>query len=194
MCRFSANVWRGPRRRCRKNRRSPRPRPGRGAPGLVPERGGADCRRRTGDHGSHRSGGQSGRGEGESESGRRSRRGHRERATCRPGTCGGMWLRAREWSALGLAPYKLSGARQLPQIFVAPVRRALGALAVALEPFGYLRVAGQPDQYPWREGTQSSYSSSPNPGATPYYHGHSRRCPRSFIRASLSTTCSSTKR
>jgi molybdopterin converting factor small subunit len=80
----------------------------------------------------------------------------------------------------GSPPYKLSGTRQLPQIFVAPVRRALGALAVALEPFGYLRVVGQPDQYLWREGTQSSYSSSPNPGATPYYHGQLPTLPEEF--------------
>ncbi|MGH7515615.1 MAG: hypothetical protein ACREOQ_22150 [Gemmatimonadales bacterium] len=80
----------------------------------------------------------------------------------------------------GSPPYKVSGTGQLPQIFVAPVRRALGALAVALEPFGYLRVAGQPDQYSWREGTQSSYSSSPNPGATPYYHGPLPTLPEEF--------------
>lgn len=80
----------------------------------------------------------------------------------------------------GSPPYKLSRTRQLPQIFVAPVRRALGALAVALEPFGYLRVAGQPDHYLWREGTQSSYSSSPNPGATPYYHGPLPKLPEKF--------------
>jgi hypothetical protein len=80
----------------------------------------------------------------------------------------------------GSPPYKVSGTRQLPQIFVAPVRRALGALAVALEPFGYLRVAGQADQYLWREGTQSSYSSSPNPGATPYYHGPLPALPEEF--------------
>lgn len=80
----------------------------------------------------------------------------------------------------GSPPYKLSRGQQVPQIFVAPVRRALGALAVALEPFGYLRVAGQPDQYLWREGTQSSYSSSPNPGATPYYHGLLPTLPEEF--------------
>jgi hypothetical protein len=80
----------------------------------------------------------------------------------------------------GSPPYKLSGSHQLPQIFVAPVRRALGALAVVLEPFGYLRVAGQPDQYVWREGTQSSYSSSPNPGATHYYHGPLPTLPEEF--------------
>jgi hypothetical protein len=80
----------------------------------------------------------------------------------------------------GSPPYKLSRGQQLPQIFVAPVRRVLGTLAVALEPFGYLRVAGQPDQYLWREGTQSSYSSSPNPGATPYYHGPLPALPEEF--------------
>ena len=80
----------------------------------------------------------------------------------------------------GSPPYKLSGGRQVPQIFVAPVRRALGALAAALEPFGYLRVVGQPDQYLWREGTQASYSSSPNPGATHYYHGLLPTLPEEF--------------
>jgi hypothetical protein len=80
----------------------------------------------------------------------------------------------------GSPPYKLSRGQQLPQIFVAPVRRALGALAAVLEPFGYLRVAVQPDQYLWREGTQSSYSSSPNPGATPYYHGQLPALPEEF--------------
>jgi hypothetical protein len=80
----------------------------------------------------------------------------------------------------GFPPYKLSGGRQVPLIFDAPVRRALGALAGALEPFGYLRVEGQPDQYLWREGTQPSYSSSPNPGATPYYHGPLPALPDEF--------------
>ena len=80
----------------------------------------------------------------------------------------------------GSPPYKLSGSGQVPLIFVAPVRRALGALAAVLEPFGYLRVVGQPDQYLWREGTQSSYSSSPNPGATPYYHGPLPVLPEEF--------------
>ena len=61
------------------------------------------------------------------------------------------------------------------------MRRALGALAVALEPFGYLRVAGQPDQYAWREGTQSSYSSSPDPGATHYYHDSLPPLPEEFV-------------
>jgi len=80
----------------------------------------------------------------------------------------------------GSPPYKVSRGQQVPQIFVAPVRRALGALAAALEPVGYLREAGQPDEYVWREGTQSSYSSSPNPGATPYYHGPLPALPEEF--------------
>jgi hypothetical protein len=80
----------------------------------------------------------------------------------------------------GSPPYKVSRGQQVPRIFLAPVRRALGALAAALEPVGYLRVAGQPDEYAWREGTPSSYSSSPNPGATPYYHGPLPALPEEF--------------
>ena len=96
---------------------------------------------------------------------------------------GHLWWHVAEGQGMertGSPPYKLPRDRPLPQIFLAPVRRAFGALAVALEPFGYLRVAGQPDQYAWREGRHSSYSTSPNPAATPYYHGPLPTLPEEF--------------
>jgi len=95
-----------------------------------------------------------------------------------------LWWHVAEGQGMertGSAPYKVSASHKVPQILVAPVRRALGALAVALEPFGYLRVAGQPDQFAWREGTQSSYSSSPDPGATHYHHAPLPPLPEVFV-------------
>jgi hypothetical protein len=94
-----------------------------------------------------------------------------------------LWWHVAEGQGMertGSPPYKPARGGLLPQIFLAPLRRAFGALAAALEPFGYLRVAGQPDQYAWREGRHSSYSTSPNPAQTPYYHGPLPALPEEF--------------
>jgi hypothetical protein len=94
-----------------------------------------------------------------------------------------LWWHVAEGQGMertGSPPYKPARGGLLPQIFLAPLRRAFGALAAALEPFGYLRVAGQPDQYAWREGRHSSYSTSPNPAQTPYYHGPLPALPEKF--------------
>jgi hypothetical protein len=106
-----------------------------------------------------------------------------EAIACQHLGAGHLWWHVAEGQGMertGSPPYKLPGGRPLPQMFVAPLRRAFGALATALEPFGYLRVLGQPDQYAWREGRHSSYSTSPNPAATPYYHGSLPTLPEKF--------------